>query len=111
MIYNEFVKDGDIYVFDIDKIMEYVCTSKNKDVLEREITESYHIANDRASLSEKTVKQVSTPMGSEYDNIKYDLIKMFVISLINNEDEYGAMTYGINMAFNTLLSLGLIKKL
>lgn len=111
MMSNNISFGGEIYVFDIEAIISFINKSNNKKISETEITEDFKLEKNSPVLVNKTIKEVTAPMASDIDNIRYDLVKMFVISLINNEEEYGSMPYGINMAFNTLLSLGLIKKM
>lgn len=112
---NTFEYEGDTYVFDLDAIFLYVLVSKDKEIIEKEITDQYEMPSDssRPRQIAKLVKEVTTPMDKDIDNIKYDLVKTLILVLLNTEETVGGIPapFGSKLAFDTLLSMKLIKKI
>ena len=111
-----FELNGCEYALDLDEIFKYIYQSKDKDVIEKEITDQYEILEDGPKTPRQTVKlvkEVTTPMTTEIDNIRYDFVKTLAIVLLNNEESMGGMpvAYGTCLAFNSLYAKNLIKKL
>ena len=72
------------YALDMDELFKYVCQSKDKDIIEKEITDQYEIPEGGPKTPRQTVKlvkEVTTPMGTEIDNLRYDFVKTLVIML------------------------------
>jgi hypothetical protein len=112
---NTFEYDGDTYVFDLDAIFNYVLVSKDREVIEKEITDQYEMPDhsERPRQVAKFVKEVTTPMDRDLDNIKYDLVKTLILVLLNTEEVMAGVPipFGSKLAFDTLLSMKLIKKI
>lgn len=106
---EEILINGDMYVFDIDKIMEYVEQTQNKEIKEKEITDifEYNKNTSKVELSSKANKEVTTYRDTQIENLKYDFIKTLVMYVCNIED---GMSFGINIAFNTLVNKGFLVK-
>lgn len=108
-----FELNGCEHALDLDAIFKYVCQSNNKEIIEKEITDQYEIPDGEISPRQtaKLVKEVTTPMGTELDNIRYDFVKTLVIMLLNCEETISGMpaSYGTALAFNTLYAKNLIK--
>lgn len=110
-----FTYEGCEYAFDLDEIFKYVCQSRDRDIIEKEITDQYEMPEGEAKPRQtvKLVKEVTTPMGAEIDNIRYDLVKTLIIVILNAEETVSGIpaAYGVCFAFNTLYAKNLIKKL
>jgi hypothetical protein len=110
-----FELNGCEYVLDMDEIFKYIYQSRDKDVIEKEITDQYEMSDGEVKPRQtvKLVKEVTTPMTTEIDNIRYDFVKTLIIMLLNNEETIGGMpaAYGTCLAFNTLYAKNLIKKI
>lgn len=104
------------YIFDIEKIMDFVFNSENERPTDTEITEQY-AADDTTKnmyLSNRIIHEVKGGDGSSSSTIRYDMIKMFIDTLlgIGLDDEMEIpMTFGENTIFNTLCAYGMIKKI
>ena len=61
------------------------------------------------TLSTKQIREVKTSDDSNRQTIKYDLIKIFIMGLMDMDEENA--TFGDVMLMNTMLSEGLIKQI
>lgn len=101
------------YVFDIDKIVNFVFDGKQEN--NTEICDSYVVDEETNEmiLSNRVIREVKSNGSNNYNTIKYDLLKMFIDTLLEIEinNEKGAITFGENTIINTLINNGLIKKI
>lgn len=98
------------YVFDIENIIKYVFDNDNVNG-DSEITDLYIMDDDtqNLTLSTKQIREVKTSDDSNRQTIKYDLIKIFIMGLMDMDEENA--TFGDVMLMNTMLSEGLIKQI
>lgn len=99
-----------IYMFDMEAIMNFIFGDEDKRTNDSEITETY-IANESTSelqLINKQLREVKGSDNSTKQNIKYDLLKVFIDILRTTETEQ--QTIGESIVFNTLFLNGLIKE-
>ena len=120
--------DGTEYYFDMKRIFEIIIYRADKTDREKEVVDSYEYTElSEAKLSTKVVRELTTPNNSQYDAIKYDLIKTFIIQLITygektrvkvpDNDSFeipiinvSFMPLGTRIVFNTLVEEGILIK-
>lgn len=99
------------YTFDIDKISEAVIYSDKTESKEQEILDTY----ENGKVVGKTIRELKTPGNSQIDNIKYDLIKTFIIQVIAYEEveitDLDDLPFGTKIAMNTLIMGGFLKEI
>lgn len=100
----------DTFIYDINKISEFVFGNENERTNDVEITETYIYDNEQEKmvLDSKQVKEVKLNDYTGQNTIRYDLIKMFIDTLDGVEDPK-IMSLGENITFNTMQAYGLIK--
>lgn len=98
------------YIFDINKITEFVFGNPNDKTNEVEITEQYVYDEKSKTMIPNTreVKEVKVNDYTGQNTIRYDMVKMFIDILDSIEDEK-IMTMGQNITLNTMKAYGLIK--
>lgn len=104
----------ELYVFDINKMAEFVFNEQKTNGQNVEITESFSIDNDGTlKLTNKTVKETRNPNDNTINTIKYDLLKMFIQTLIDmpspsslEEDE---TSFGEKIIVNTMVNEEFLK--
>lgn len=98
------------YIFDINKITEFVFGNPNDKTSEVEITEQYVYDEDEKTMTPATreVKEVKVNDYTGQNTIRYDMIKMFIDILDSIEDEK-IMTMAQNITLNTMKAYELIK--
>ena len=99
------------YRFDIYKIVEFFnVSSKNKETL-KEITDTFVLPEDSQSkdleLESRVMRQVNGNGDTNIDNIKYDLVKLFINAILTSQTE----TFGIDIAIQSMLSAGLMEEI
>ena len=121
--------DGTEYYFDLKKICEFISYRTDKTDKEKEVVDNYEYDPDlsEVKLSTKIVRELTSPNDTQYDTIKYDLIKTFIIQLITYSDKaklnipeangfeipvinVNYMPIGTRIVFNTLVEEGLLIK-
>ena len=123
--------DGTEYYFNLKKIFEFISYRTDKTEKQKEVVDSYDRSEEdegEIKLSSKIVREITSPNESQYDNIKYDLVKTFIIQLITfdekttiptGEDDKSIelpiinvnfMPLGTRIVFNTLVEEGLLIK-
>ena len=98
------------YIFDINKITEFVFGNPNEKTNEVEITDHY-IYDDEGkamTLSDREVKEVKVNDYTGQNTIRYDMVKTFIEILDSVEDEK-IMTLGQNITLNTMKAYELIR--
>ena len=108
---NQLVINNKRYYFDVERISKFINHSDTHKIMEREIIDSYEQEEDDDGVSHmnavgKTVREVSAQGNTNMDNIKYDLIKMFIIKLIDSDltnDFDKPLPFGMVLCINTLI--------
>lgn len=98
---------GKIYAFDVDKICAYVNYSDNSQTVEKEILDSYEGGKNIS----KTIRELTGPGNQQIDNIKYDLIKTFIIQVLTfdeNVNDFEDVPFGTKLAINSLIMGGFL---
>lgn len=101
--------DGKTYAFDIDRIAKSVIYADKTATIEKEIVTSF----DSDVMKEKTIRELTGPGNAQIDNIKYDLIKTFILQVISYEGEVfesADMPFGTKLAFDTLINEKFLKE-
>lgn len=100
------------YIFDINRITEFVFGNPNDKTNEVEITEHFAYDKDAKTMlpHSREVKEVKVNDYTGQNSIRYDMIKMFIDILDSIEDEK-VMTMGQNITLNTMKAYELIKDL
>lgn len=98
------------YIYDINKICDFVFGDTNERTNDVEITENYTYDEERERMvpSNKEVKEVKVNDFTSQNTIRYDLIKSFIEILDEIEDEK-IMTVGQEITLNTMQAYELIK--
>ncbi len=98
------------YIFDINRITEFVFGNPNDKTNEVEITEHYVYDKEPKAMMPNTreVKEVKVNDYTGQNTIRYDMVKMFIDILDSIEDEK-VMTMGQNITLNTMKAYELIK--
>ena len=108
--------NGKYYRLNIKKINEFCLVSGEKNGNEREITEAYESdENGEFRLSSKINREITTAGNSQEDMIVYDFIKSLVSKLlecnVDTRDTENDVDFGFALAFNTLLTEGMIEEI
>lgn len=108
--------NGKRYRLNIKKINEFCLVSNGKNGNEREITEAYE-SDERGEfrLSSKINREITTAPNSQEDMIVYDFVKVLVTKLLDANvstlDNEHAVDFGFSLAFNTLLTEGMLEEI
>lgn len=107
---------GKQYYIDINRVASFANHSDTHKLVEREIVDNYECKHNgdgtsRLDNTTKTVREVSSQGNTNMDNIKYDLLKLFITQLIgyglfDDNDEEGteeSIPFGIALCMNTLI--------
>lgn len=108
---HQIVIDNDCYYFDIERIFQLLNYSESHKTMEREITDTYKQEEDEDGISHmnaigKTVREISGQGNTNMDNIKYDLIKTFILKLIDSDipsDFSKPLSFSMELCINTLI--------
>lgn len=110
------VKFGDYtYTINLTKLKE-VCLTSSKDggVKEIQIAQTYEVNDgNELELLSKVEHETKTIGNAQNDMIIYDIVKILIISLLENTETEKNMeiTFGTQIAINTLLSWGILEKI
>ena len=98
------------YIFDINKITEFVFGDPNNKTNEVEITEKYSYDAESGKMipAGREVKEVKVNDYTGQNTIRYDMVKMF-IDILDSIEDPKVMTMGQNITLNTLKAYELIK--
>lgn len=100
------------YIFDINKIAEFVFGNPNDKTNEIEINENFRYDTEKNKWVPDT-KQTTEVKTNDYtgqNNIRYDMIKMF-IEILDSVEDTKIMTMSQKLALNTLQAYELIKNI
>lgn len=115
-----FMIGGQRYAFDLEKIKKLCITSDKESGGEVEIMEVHEPDNKGIlQLASKTVHEVKSTGNPQNDTIVYDMVKLFIVSLLSCEAKIEGgkggeiavldqMDFGTRLAFNTLIEAGLL---
>ena len=96
--------EGKTYVFDLEAISNFVNISSNSENKEKEIISTF----TNGSLDEKNVRELTTFGNSQIDNIRYDLLKMFILQVLTYDEKditnLEQIPFGTQLAFLTLIN-------
>lgn len=101
---------GKFYIFDLEKIYKFINYSDNASAKEKEILDSY----EDGKIVGKTIRELTTPGNTQIDNIKYDIVKTFIIQIITYEGEVmdlDDVSFGTKLAWNTMVKEGFLKEI
>lgn len=100
------------YIFDINKITEFVFGNPNDKTNEVEITEHFEYDKESKTMlpSAREVKEVKVNDYTGQNTIRYDMVKMFIDILDSIEDDK-TMSMGQNITLNTMKAYELIRDL
>ena len=106
---------GTVYAFDLDTIKEACLVSGDQNGNETEVTEAYEMDEEekKLSLSSKIVRDIKSTGNPQNDMIIYDLVKLFIIRLLDNSSfetdvKENGMDFSTALAINTLLRWGML---
>ena len=107
---------GKHYRLNLGKINSFCLVSSGKTNSEGEITEAYETdENGVFHLSSKINREIKSPGNTQEDMIVYDFVKYLVTKLLESQttvlDDAMAIDFGFALAFNTLLSEGMIEEI
>lgn len=98
------------FIFDVNKITDFVFGNPNERTNDVEITETYVYDKDQKKMipNSKEVKEVKVNDYTGQNTIRYDLIKTF-IDILDGVEDSKVMTLGESITFNTMQAYELIK--
>lgn len=102
------------YAFDLEEIKRICLVSATQKEGEREITEVYGgEESESMELTSKIVREIKTQGNGQTDMIIYDLVKLFVVRLLENgetinEDGSFNMDFSTSLALNTMIKWKLL---
>ena len=114
-----YVINGRKYAFDLEKIKKFCLVSDSQRNTENEVIENYVMDEDGPVLDNKTVRDVKSSGNPQNDTIIYDLLKLFIATLLNQEvpmflegvdrpDSNIALDFASSLAMNTMREMGFI---
>jgi hypothetical protein len=98
------------YAFDVEALTNFIMYSDLNKSQETEIIDSY----DGGKVVSKTVRELTTPGNAQIDNIKYDLIKMFIVQIITYDEDVRdieEVPFGVKLCLNTLIAYGFLNEI
>lgn len=106
------VFNGRKYAFNLEKIKDFCLVSDKERGGQVEVMEVQE-PNDNGMLGivSKTTHEVKGTGNPQNDSITYDLMKLFIVTLLDNEMKGTTeteMTFPIRLSFNTLLENGFL---
>ena len=98
-----------IYAMNLQKIADFCLVSDKLKNKESEVTEGYEVTDENGpELVSKVVREIKTNGNPQNDTIKYDLIRIFIDTVLAAEGMMPEMTTGMKIAFNTLVENGFL---
>lgn len=103
------MKKNEKYVFDVDKIVNFVFDDSI--INNTEITENYGVdetnSTNDLTLMNRIIKDVKNNSDEQFSTIKYDLMKMFISELLTSEGK--EFSFGESLIMRTMKDYGFIK--
>ena len=98
------------FIFDINKITDFVFGNPNERTNDVEITENYVFDKnlDKMIPNTKEVKEVKVNDYTGQNTIRYDLVKTF-IDILDAVEDPNIMSLGKSITYNTMQAYELIK--
>lgn len=103
------------YAFDLNKIKKFCVVSDKETGKETEVIEAYELDTDETmKMTSKTCRDVKGAGNPQNDTIMYDLVKMFILPLVTNEQTFLAdgatitSEFSIALCINTMLEMGFL---
>lgn len=103
------------YAFNLAKIKQFCVVSDKETGKETEVIEAYELDNDDTmKMTSKTCRDVKGAGNPQNDTIMYDLVKMFILPLVTNEQTFLAdgatitSEFSIALCLNTMLEAGFL---
>ena len=98
------------FIFDINKITDFVFGNQNERTNDVEITENYVFDKslDKMVPNTKEVKEVKVNDYTGQNTIRYDLVKTF-IDILDAVEDPNIMSLGQSITYNTMQAYELIK--
>lgn len=101
---NRLCYNGISYAINLNKILKFYSDTESNKNKETEIVDTYEIdSTNVARLIGKQIREAKSNQPAQNETIKYDLIKMFLTVLLDNDNRTTDVDLGTNLAFNTLL--------
>lgn len=103
-------EDNRAYVLNLENIINFIFEDDERNS-DSEITEMYVMDEDskNLSLSTKQMREVKSSDVSNYQTIRYDIMKMLMDRLFDIENE--ELTFGETVVVNTMLTEGFITEI
>ena len=104
-------EDNRAYVLNMENIINFVFEGEREKNSDSEITELY-VMDEKTksmSLSTKQLREVKNSEMTEYQSIRYDLVKMLLTRVFDIENE--ELTLGETIVINTMMTEGLITEI
>ena len=102
------------YAVDFEKLRKFCMRSSGENEAEHEITSTYESdAEGDLQISGKLIREVKTPGNPQNDMILYDVVKLFIIRLLENAEDVkeideGNMDFSTSLSLNTLINCGIL---
>lgn len=97
-----------VFVFNLEAIINFVLDCDEEKNNDSEITEIYVVDEEtkNVSLTTKQLRELKNNDLTPQQTIRYDIIKKFLDTLIDIDDEN--LTFGETIVINTMMTQGLI---
>ena len=104
---------GKKYAFNLNKVKEFCLVSDKEKGGEVEIVEIYEpMSSGSLTTTNRTVRELKSQGNPQNDTINYDLVKMFITTILTVESraevEDEELDFATKLAFNTLIQMGII---
>lgn len=108
---KENVNKGLMYVFDINKILDFVLINNDDKNSDSQITENYDSSDEgKMILTNRQISEIKNSGNDNITTIRYDLIKLFINELSNMPQKLDVeSSLGANIIFNTMINEKFIK--
>jgi len=106
------------YAFNLSKIKQFCVVSDKETGKETEVIEAYELDSDETmKMTSKTCRDVKGAGNPQNDTIMYDLVKMFILPLVTNEQPFLSdgttvttvtTDFSVMLCMNTMLEAGFL---
>jgi len=106
------VIDGKKYYFDFDKISEICFISKKEQIVDTKITDVSSIGSDddEGFVAQKVIEE-NKYNDTQNDILMQDIVKTFIIRLLEAPLDMESFDFATSLAFNTCLKSEIIKEI
>lgn len=106
----QIVLNNKAYCFDFDRMKEICFFAKNEMVTDTEITDVTSLDDeDEENVNQKIIKE-NKYYNTQTDVLMQDLVKLFVVRILEGGLDGNKMDFATSIAFNTCLNCGIIKE-